>query len=75
MKLCKRNGVRIMWPFHNGFTNGITKRAVCWVVSVVVSPLPDSITIGQLTIVEPTATLMLSARRSFRETLIAIKHS
>jgi hypothetical protein len=37
MKLCKRNGIRIAWPFHNDFTNGITKRAVCWVVCLVVS--------------------------------------
>ena len=40
-----------------------------------VNVLLDIVTIGELTIVEPTATLMLRVRRSFLETLIAVKHS
>ncbi len=44
---------------------------VCMLVNV----LLDIVTIGELTIVEPTATLMLRVRRSFLETLIAVKHS
>jgi hypothetical protein len=42
---------------------------------MLVNILLDIVTIGELTIVEPTATLMLRVKRSFLETLIAVKHS
>lgn len=42
---------------------------------MLVNTLLDSVIVGQLTIVEPTATLMLRERRSFLETLIAVRHS
>jgi hypothetical protein len=42
---------------------------------LLVSTLFDSVAVGQLTIVEPTATLMLRVRRSFLETLMAVMHS
>lgn len=40
-----------------------------------VNILLDLVAIGQLTIDEPTATLMLRVRWSFLETLIAVRHS
>jgi hypothetical protein len=42
---------------------------------MLVNTLLDLVAIGQLTIVEPTATLMLRVRWSFLETLIAVRHS
>jgi hypothetical protein len=42
---------------------------------MVINTLLDSVTVGRLTIVEPTATLMLRESRSFLETLIAVMHS
>jgi hypothetical protein len=40
-----------------------------------VNTLLDLVAVGKLTIVEPTATLMLRVRWSFLETLIAVRHS
>jgi hypothetical protein len=42
---------------------------------MLVNTLLDSVASDKLTIVEPTATLMLKERRSFLETLIAVRHS
>jgi hypothetical protein len=44
-------------------------------VCTLVNTLLDLVAVGQLTIVEPTATLMLRVRWSFLETLIAVRHS
>lgn len=46
--------------------------SVCTLVNALLDLL---VAVGQLTIVEPTATLMLRVRWSFLETLIAVRHS
>lgn len=55
--ISKHGGVSV-----NHLTDGMTKRAVCWNVCLVVSTLLVSVIVGQLTIVEPTATLILSVK-------------
>ena len=76
MNLGKKDGIRLMRSFQA--TISLTElRRVQFAGSFVGGQiLLDTLTVGhQLTIVEPTATLMLSVRRSFRETLMAVMHS
>jgi len=77
MKLGKRDCIRLMGSFQ--ITISLTELQRMQFAGVECLPggqtLLDTLTVGQLTIVEPTATLMLSDRRSFRETLMAVMHS
>ena len=72
MKLGKSDGIRLTGSFQ--ITISLTELQRVQFAGLD-QTLLDTFTAGQLTIVEPTATLMLSVRRSFRETLMAVMHS